>query len=105
MPKPAAAAFSASIRSDWPKPGATIARTRVSRCRSVRSMREAIAARSIFTTLSSRTRPPPGARLTWAGAPVAGLVEVVSRETYSREIVLRLSRFHDPTVNDDYDVQ
>jgi len=44
-------------------------------------MRDAVAARSIRTTLSRRTRPPPGARLIWAAAPVAVLVEVESRET------------------------
>ena len=44
-------------------------------------MREAVKPGAIFTTLSSRTRPPPGARLTWAAAPVAALVDVDSRET------------------------
>ena len=55
----ATAARSASSRSANANPGATDARRRTSRCRSRRSIRDALGTRSIRATLSSRATPPP----------------------------------------------
>ena len=70
-----------------------LARSRTSRWRSVRSMRDAVGARTICTRLSSRTRPPPGASPICAGAPVAVLLLSESRDTYRREITPRSLRW------------